>query len=197
MNINKIANFFFEIASMRRITRAHSQLIQEADDNISDHSFRVVIIGMNLATLEKCDVNKVIKMCLFHDVVETRIGDANFINQQYSDLHEEEARDDQMSGLPIAGEVLDLLKEFEQCESREAVIAKDADYLDQMILQREYFLKDPKNHDIWQNLTESKLKSESAKKLAQQIRKTNPFEWLYQLAEEKAGIKVNRQTNSD
>ena len=192
MNTGKIANFFFEIASMRRLTRAHSQLIQEADDNISDHSFRVAIIGMNLASLDKCDVNKVLKMCLFHDVAETRIGDANFINQQYSELHEEEARNDQMAGLPIAGEILDLLKEFEQRESKESVVAKDADYLDQMILQREYFLKDPQNHDIWQNFTESKLKSESAKKLARQIRETNPFEWLYQLAEEKAGIKVKR-----
>ncbi len=192
MNTNKIANFFFEIASMRRLTRAHSQLIQEADDNISDHSFRVAIIGMNLASLEKCDVNKVLKMCLFHDVAETRIGDANFINQQYSELHEEEARNDQMAGLPIASEILGLLKEFEQRESKESIVAKDADYLDQMILQREYFLKDPQNHDIWQNFTESKLKSESAKKLARQIRETNPFEWLYQLAEEKAGIKVKR-----
>jgi len=96
-----------------------------------------------------------------------------------------------MAGLPIAGEILDLLKEFEQRESKESVVAKDADYLDQMILQREYFLKDPQNHDIWQNHTESMLKSESAKKLAQQIRKTNPFEWLYSLAEEKTGIKVS------
>lgn len=192
MNLNKITNFFFEIASMRRLLRAHSQLIQEAADNISDHSFRVAIIGMNLAELERCDVNKVLKICLFHDVAETRIGDANFINQQYSDLHEEEARNDQMVGLPIAGEILDLLQEYDQRESREAIVAKDADYLDQMILQREYFFKDLQNHEIWQNHTESMLESESAKKLAQEIRKTNPFEWLYQLAEDKAGIKVDR-----
>jgi len=192
MNTNKIANFFFEIASMRRLVRAHSQLIQEADDNISDHSFRVAIIGMNLATLEKCDVNRVLKMCLFHDVAETRIGDTNFINQQYSELHEEEARNDQMAGLPVAGEILDLLKEFERRESKESIVAGDADLLDQMVLQREYFYKDNQNHEIWQNHTEKSLKTETAKKLAQQIRKTNPFEWLYQLAEEKTGIKVNR-----
>jgi len=192
MNLNKIANFFFEIASMRRLVRAHSQLIQEADDNISDHSFRVAIIGMNLAKLEKCDVNKVLKMCLFHDVAETRVGDANFINQQYLDLHEEEARKDQMAGLPIAGEILELLQEFEQRESKEGIVAKDGDYLDQMILQREYFFRDSQNHEIWQNHTESMLKSESAKKLAQKIRRLNPFEWLYQLAEDKAGIKVDR-----
>ena len=192
MSLSKISNFFFELASMRRLVRAHSQLIHEADDNISDHSFRVAIIGMILAIMEKCDENKVLKMCLFHDVAETRIGDANFINQQYSDPREEEARNDQMTDLPIANEVLELLREFEQGESKEAIVAKDSDYLDQMILQREYFFKDPQNHEIWQNHTEAMLKSKSAKKLAQEIRKTNPFEWLYQLAEHKTGNKVDR-----
>ncbi len=192
MDLNKIANFFFEIASMRRIKRAHSQVIHEADDNISDHSFRVAVIGMILAKIEKCDTNKVLKMCLFHDVAEIRIGDANFINQQYSDLHEEEAREDQMEDLPIADEVLEFLQEFEQRESKESIVAKDADLLDQMVLQREYFHKDQQNHEIWQNHTEKSLRTDSAKKLAQEIRKSNPFEWLYRLAEKKTGNKVDR-----
>lgn len=190
--MNKIANFFFEIASMRRIKRAHSQIINEADDNISDHSFRVTIIGMILANMENCDENKVLKMCLFHDVAEIRIGDANFINKQYSELHEEEAREDQMLGLPIANEILECLKEFEQRESKESIVAKDADLLDQMVLQREYFYKDKQNHEIWQNHTEKSLKTESAKKLAKEIRNSNPLEWLYQIAEHKTGNKIVR-----
>jgi putative hydrolase of HD superfamily len=192
MDPNKLVNFFFEIASMRRIVRAHSQLISEADDNISDHSFRVAVIGMILANLEKCDENKVLKMCLFHDVAETRIGDANFINQQYSDLREEEARKDQMAGLPIGSEILTLLQEYEQRASKESIVAKDADLLDQMVLQREYFYKDPQNHEIWQNHTEKSLQTESAKKLAREIRTSNPLEWLYSLAEHKTGNKVDR-----
>lgn len=192
MSLSKIANFFFEIASMRRLVRSHSQVIHEANDNISDHSFRVAIIGMILANIEGCDDNKVLKMCLFHDVAETRTGDANFVNQQYSDLHEEEAREDQMEDLPIADEILEILREFEQRESKESIVARDADLLDQMILQREYFHKDSQNHEIWQNHTEKSLRTESAKKLAQEIRKTNPFEWLYQLAEDKTGNKVDR-----
>lgn len=177
---------------MRRIKRSHSQLIQQADGNISDHSFRVTIIGMILAKLEKCDVNKVMKMCLFHDLAEIRVGDANFINQQYSDLHESEAHADQMVDLPIETEVMEFLQEFEQRESQESIVAKDADLLDQMILQREYLFNDVQNHQIWQDHTEHSLRTESAKKLAQKIRTTNPFEWLYQIAESKAGLKVKR-----
>ncbi len=192
MNTDKIVNFFFEIATLRRLTRSHCQWINEVNDNVSAHSFRVAIIGMILAELEKVDVNKVIKMCLFHDVVEARTGDANFVNKHYLDLHEEVACKDQMEGLPIADEITKLLQEYEQHESKEAIVARDADLLDQMVLQQEYFYHDEKNGKIWQNHTQRSLKSESAKKLAEKIRESNPFEWLYQLAEYKTEEKVER-----
>jgi len=68
MNTKKITNFLFEIATLRRLTRSHRQMIAEVSDNIADHSFRVAIIGMILAELERCDKDKVLKICLFHDV---------------------------------------------------------------------------------------------------------------------------------
>lgn len=192
MDSEKIINFLFEIASLRRLTRSHRQIIHEVSDNISDHSFRVTVIGMILAELEKCDNNKVMKICLFHDVAEARTGDANYINQQYLDLHDREARSDQMKALPIGNEILPLLEEYEGRETKEAQVAKDADLLDQMILQQEYFYRDNYNGEIWQNHTEKRLQTESAKKLAKQIKVTNPFEWLYQTAEQKTGKKIER-----
>ncbi|MBU0546568.1 MAG: HD domain-containing protein [Patescibacteria group bacterium] len=192
MNIDKITNFFFEIASLRRLTRSHCQAIQEANDNISDHSFRVTVIGMILAELEKCDVNKVIKMCLFHDLEEARTGDANFVNKQYLDLKKEEATEDQLRELPIEKEVLQILEEYIKRESKEAIVAKDADLLDQMILQQEYFYKDQINRDIWQLHTLKEIKTDSAKELAKKIETSNPFEWIYKLAEEKTGEKIDR-----
>lgn len=192
MNTDKIINFFFEIATLRRLTRSHRQMIAEVSDNISDHSFRVAIIGMILAELEKCDASKVMKMCLFHDVAEARTGDANFINQQYVELNEDEARIDQMESLPIAEEVLNLLEEYEKRETKESIAAKDADLLDQMVLQQEYFFKDKQNGKIWQNHSEKSLKTESAKILAEKIRQSNPFEWLYQMAEKKTNNIIER-----
>ncbi len=192
MDDNKITNFFFEIATLRRLTRSHRQMIQEVSDNISDHSFRVAIIGMILANLEQCDESKVLKMCLFHDVAEARIGDANFINQQYIDVREEEAFKDQMQGLPISEEMIGIIKERAEQKTKEAVVSKDADLLDQMVLQQEYFYKDEKNRKIWQDHSEKSLKTESAKKLAKKIRQLNPFEWLYQLAEDKKNQIIKR-----
>lgn len=190
MNSEKIVNFLFEIASLRRLTRSHRQVIQGVNDNISDHSFRVAIIGMILAELEDCDTNKVMRMCLFHDLVEARTGDANSINKFYVKLDENQARKDQMKEIPLGDEILCCLEEYEELKTKEAIIAKDADVLDQMILQQEYFYSDQKNRKIWQNHNEKRLKTESAKKIAAQIKEANPFRWFYQLVEEKTGKKV-------
>ena len=117
-------------------------------------------------------------------------GDANFINKQYLDLHEGEALKDQMIGLPIADEILELLQGYKKRESKESIVSKDADLLDQMVLQQEYFYRDEKNRKRWQDHTERDLKTDSAKELAKKIRESNPFEWLYVLSEYKTGIKT-------
>ena len=49
-----IANFLFEAGTMRKILRMHRQalLTDDMSDNISTHSFRVVIIGYFLAKIK-------------------------------------------------------------------------------------------------------------------------------------------------
>lgn len=192
MNISKIVNFFFEIATLRRLTRSHRQVISEVNDNISDHSFRVAIIGMILGEMEKGNKDKVLKMGLFHDLLEARTGDANFVNKRYIKQNEKEAIKDQMKDLPISKDVISLLKEYNQRKTKEAKISKDADILDQMILQQEYFSNDKKNRNIWQDFSEKDIKTKSAKKIAKMIRKTNPLQWVYSLAEQKIGYRVKK-----
>lgn len=190
--MEKIVNFFFEIASLRRLQRNHKQFIGAADDNIADHSHRVTLIGMVLAELEKADQNKVIKMCLLHDLAEARTGDANFLHRQYVMQAEDEARKDQFSGLPIEKDAHKLLKEYETAKTLESKVAKDADVLDQILLQQEYFSHDSKNRKIWQNHIEVRLSTKSAEQMAKRIRQTNPMEWHYKACESKTGEKIKR-----
>ncbi len=191
MNFERITDFFFEIASLRRLTRSHKQFIRTANDNISDHCFRVAVIGMNLAKMENADENKVLKMCLFHDIEEARTGDFNSINKLYAERHSHRAFIDQMKGLPIEEEMIALADEYKERITKESVVAKDADILDQIVLEQEYFLNDNANRKIWQDHMHAQLKTETAKKLSKQIRKTNPFDWLYKIA--KAGNYSNPQ----
>lgn len=180
---SSIVNFLFEMASLRRIFRSQCQMIEKTSDNISDHSFRVAIIGMILAKLEKADINKVMKMCLFHDIAEARTGDANFVNKFYSELNEKQAIKDQLENIPNSSEIIALFDELEEKKTKESIIARDADILDQIILQQEYFSNDKKNRKIWQVFSKKYIKTKSAKKIAKSIEKTNPLQWIYSIAE--------------
>jgi len=142
---------------------------------------------MLLAKMEHCDENKVLKMCLFHDIAEARTWDANFINKHYGDLKEREAQQDQLGGLPIKDEMLTILEEYIERTSIESIVAKDADCLDQLVLEQEHFYGDDTNRNIWQAWSMKKLKTNSAKQLAQEIIASNPLDRLYALVKEKRG----------
>ena len=78
-------------------------------------------------------------------------------------------------------EVLSLVEEYDKRETREAIVTKDADLLDQMILQQEYFYLKEYDHKRWQEYTEENIKTETAKKLAEKIKTCNPLQWLYDI----------------
>ena len=61
----------------------HQQVLLAHDptDNIASHSFRAAFIGYFLAKQLKADANKVLKMCLLHDLEEIRTGDHNWIHK--------------------------------------------------------------------------------------------------------------------
>ena len=65
-------DFLFEIGSLRNVPRAWQQVLTGKVQNISEHMFRTTMIGWIIAMAEKADVGKVIKMCLVHDIAESR-----------------------------------------------------------------------------------------------------------------------------
>ena len=67
----QLADFLFEIGTMRKILRAHRQtlLTDDMTDNIATHSFRVTMIGWLLAKKEGVDPYKVMMMCFLQFVL--------------------------------------------------------------------------------------------------------------------------------
>jgi len=143
---NRISDFLFEIGTLRNMKRMHCQALPQANDTIASHSFEVAIIGMILAKMENADENKVLKMCLFHDMAEARTGDANFIHSHYVNCtkqDEKEITKGQLQDTPLEKEINGVLDEYTERKSIESIIAKDADLINQIILQCDY-LKDSK-----------------------------------------------------
>ena len=187
MNDNKqIANFLFEIGTMRKLLRAHRQplLTDDLSDNISSHSYRVAIIGWFLAKQENADLYKVLMMCLLHDVGEIRSNDHNYIHKRYVKVFEEEIDKEQLGSLPF-DDFYKLIKEYAERKTKESLIAKDADLLDQILLLREYEWQGNKEASIWLrgkgknkvNEQIKMLKLKVSKNLGKAIYSEDPSNW--------------------
>ena len=124
--IKHIVDFLFEIGSLKRMIRNSYQTLGSGGETVAEHSFRCAVIGYCLAKMENADEDKVVKMCLFHDLLEARTGDQNWINKHYTEAFKEKAREDQCQVLPFGSEMLKLLSEWIGW-TEEAVLAKDAD----------------------------------------------------------------------
>lgn len=188
--IKNLVSFFYEIGTLRRILRAHQQTLFSHDptDNISAHSFRTAFIGYFLAKELKADTDKVVKMCLLHDIEESRAGDQNWLNKRYLKVFEDEIREGQLKNLPGAIELLKLSKEYQERKTLEAKIAKDADLLDEIFLLREYELQGNKEAIDWlkgthkkgsrtKNQQEKLMFTKLAKKIAKETKKQKPTIW--------------------
>jgi len=185
----RIAEFLFELGTMRKLPRMHRQtlLTDDMSDNIATHSYRVAMIGWFLAKMEKVDPYKVVMMCMSHDMGEIRSGDHNWIHKKYVKIFEDEIRKDQLETLPFA-ELGKLAAEYDERKSKESIVAKDADRLDQVLLLKEYVWQGNREAEIWLkvkpgpykesgNRQIKELQTESAKELGKAIIDESPSSW--------------------
>jgi putative hydrolase of HD superfamily len=182
----KIVDFLFEIGTMRKLARMHRQtlLTDDLSDSIAAHSYRTAMIGWQLAKMEGVDPYKTTMMCLLHDVSESRTGDHNWVHKKYVKIFEDEITKDQLGSLPFP-ELEEIANEYHKRENKEAILAKDADLLDQIFLLREYEWQGNKEAAIWLqgksgkkgNAQDINLRSESAKKLAKVVFTQDPSAW--------------------
>ena len=105
---NKILNFFFELAQLRRIKHEGWRTIGvENPESVADHSLRAAQIGYFLAKEENYkNPQEIVTMLVFHDIGECRIGDIHKIANRYVEANEEQAVKDQIQNLGETGKEL-------------------------------------------------------------------------------------------
>lgn len=180
-NSRKLVNFLFEAGTLRKTMRSHRQalLTDDLSDNIAAHSYRVTLIGALLARLEGGNRERVMLMCLLHDLEETRSGDQNWVHRKYVRTYEPEIARDQLAALPGAADWLKLDKEFSARQTLESKLAKDADLLDQVFILCEYAWQGNKEAQLWLDggEQEKRMFTKTAKKLAKRARTQRPSDW--------------------
>jgi putative hydrolase of HD superfamily len=185
-NQERMVNFFYEIGTMRKLMRIHRQVLLTDDmsDSIASHSYRVAIISWFLAKGEGADPYKTVMMSLLHDMTEVRSNDHNWVHKKYVKVFENEIAAEQLGSLPYP-DFKNFVDEYQERKSKESVLAKEADLLDQILLLREYDWSGNKEAHIWLygkgsakvNAQLEKLKTKTGKKFGKTMYDVDPSDW--------------------
>jgi putative hydrolase of HD superfamily len=178
--VKRIANFLFEAGMLKRTPRTGFQFLGSGAESVAEHVFRTVYIGYTLGCLTgDVDTDKLMKMCLFHDLPEARTGDLNYVNKKYVKADTGKAVDDLAATVPFGAEIRELILEFERGESVEARLAHDADQLELILALKEH--KDLGNTyaDEWLAFAIRRLMTETARDLAETILETDSSLWWF------------------
>src|SRR3990172_13252886 len=140
--MKNIANFLFEAGMLKRTPRTGFQFLGSGAESVAEHIFRTTYIGFALGKMAKgVDADRIIKMCLFHDLPEARTGDQNYVNKKYVEVNERKAIDDMARPLSFGGDIKDVILEFNEGKTEEARLARGAGQLGLLLPLQEN--KDP------------------------------------------------------
>lgn len=182
--IKKLAIFLIELRALKFIPRASFCYLKgPIKENIIEHCFFTTLIGWTLAKLEGADEDKVIKMCLLHDMAETRGGERSLINKFYAQtldelrIVKEISKADNLEDF----EIVPIFKEFWGQKTKEAQLAQDADILSQMMWEKECLDIGNKKAQKWIDFSLSRLKTKSGKKLGKIVKETDSDDWWMEI----------------
>ena len=189
----QIANFLFEVGILARTPRSGFHFLGTGDQSVAEHINRVSYIGYMLALMEKdIDISKVLKMCLLHDISETRISDLNYVHQKYVERKEHEAHKDITNSVPFGDEMLSLIEEYEERKTKEAILVKDADNLEWILALKEELDTGNTRALSWIKPAIERLKTENARQIVKEIMKTDSNDWWYDKKSQKSKWWVDR-----
>ena len=172
----------YEVGTLRSLQRTWQQFFSSADfATIPEHTFRVAWLALVIAKHEgQGDAGKIALMALVHDLPESRTGDVNYLSRMYTKRDENKAIADSLAGTSLQDDMAALYEEYEQRESIEAHIVKDADILDVDMEIHEQSSQGIPTED-WREANRrdvaKRLKTKTAKRLWEKIYESRPHDW--------------------
>ncbi len=180
IDYTSVANFLFEVGILSKTPRSGFHFLGTGEQSVAEHVNRTVFIGYALAMLNTdVDASKVMKMCLLHDISETRISDLNYVHQKYVEKKEHDAVKDITDSVPFGKDMYASIHEYEERITKEAIIAKDADNLEWIISLKEEVDTGNTRALDWIKNAEQRLKTPHAKAIAKSIMNANSTDWWF------------------
>ncbi len=178
--MHALADFLFETGMLKKTPRSGFQFLGSGCESVAEHVLQTLYIGYVLCKLEPgVDELKVLRLCLVHDLPEARTGDMNYMNKKYVAVDEKKAIRDLAEPLFFGGEIEGALEEFNRRETREALLARDADQLALILQLKECGDLGNKYSPEWIGFALRRLTTANARKLAASILETDSSDWWF------------------
>ncbi len=177
----RIVDFLYEAMMLKRTPRSGYQFLGHGRENVAEHSFGTVILAFTLVQINgRADLEKTMKLALFHDLPEARMGDLNYMNKRYVSVDEEKAVNEGLDGLPFGPALKELWAEWNAGETLEAKLAADADQLDMALELRRLHTLGSDQAETWLFYAHKRLKTEEGRALFDEIMRTDPTRWWFE-----------------
>lgn len=125
------------IAERLKDTTRHCYTSKGRHESVAEHSWQMTLMAFFIKNeFPEADINKVIQMCIIHDLGECFTGDIpTFLKTKDHEVSEEKLLNDWVESLPKStrDEMLELYKEMKERKTLEAKIYKAIDSLEAVI----------------------------------------------------------------
>jgi len=144
-------------------------------ESVAAHSWQMAMMALYLSEQETqdYDFNKVIRLCLCHDLAESIIGDITPVEEKYASKPQKEAAAMQYLAADVGSkEILNLFAEYEEAITPEAKLARDLDQLDMYIQSLDYEQKYGGNLEEFRLSAIEKIKTKLGDKLLKELKES-------------------------
>lgn len=180
IELDKILKFISESQMLKRVKREGFRLVGVKEpDSIAEHALIAAQLAYILAKMEGADASRCVLISLFHDNEEGRTGDLHNVAAVYVDKNKLEATAEKelYANLPEPWgmELVNMQQELRTRQTKEALVAKDADWLEAAIQAKIYVEQGHSGCLRWIENVEAALNTAAAKKLLQLIKEQPDF----------------------
>jgi len=176
--MERIVNLIFEAYMLKRIPRSGFQFLGAGDESVAEHVFITMFIAFVMAKMEPdTDCEKMLSMCLVHDLPEARMGDLNAVQKKYVTAHENRALAHLTEGLFFGEQISNLVDEFNAASTKEARLAVDADQLALIVSLKSLQDVGYSTPEKWMAHVSERLKTTTGIKIAEQLLQTDWDSW--------------------
>lgn len=132
---------FMAVAEKMKCRTRHSWTSDGRRESVAEHTFRLMVFAWLVRDeLPECNMEKIMKMCLFHDIGEAVTGDIPCFEKREEDRKKESRAVEQIADLlPETHrlELLDCLHELEENHTLEARVVHALDKMEAVIQHNE------------------------------------------------------------